>query len=163
MSFGGLDEQELKLLQLAAEDAPLTAGRLLSSQALIRLYTHLLKGNEAVAGEDAHEAFASSLSKQDAVAVEATQLLSRWIGRHAADVALVTGAEGGAYLFSDSGRHGLAPLSREALRDGFDFGQSGSAAATIPLFLVDSTTAALKGAVIAMDFDEDHGAKQPVA
>jgi len=163
MSFGGVDERELTLMRHVAEGAPLTAARLLSNQALLRLYAYLLDEEAPASGEAVAEAFEEGLSKQDEAAVKAAEILSGWLGRYAGDLALMNGAEGGAYIFSDGGRHGLVPLSRQALRHGFDHGRSEGGATNVPLFLVDSTTAALKGAVFAIEFDEDHGAVQPAA
>ncbi|MDY6960632.1 MAG: glucokinase [Pseudomonadota bacterium] len=163
MSLGGVDAEEIELLKHAGADGPMSAGNLLSSEALQRLYVHLLSRKGRVADGDPHDSLATGLAKQDAVAVEASQIFSAWIGRRIGDLALLTGAEGGAYLVSDEGRYGLDVLSPQALRQGFEAGRTGSGLARLPLFLARSTTAVLRGAALAIQFDEDHGGGQPAA
>lgn len=162
-SFGGCNAEDLDLLQHAGGGGPMTAGQLLSSQALYRLYAHLMQREARAPEGDLHDSLATGLAKQDAVALEASRIFSTWTGRKMGDLALLTGAEGGAYLFSDEGTHGLDLLSPQALRQGFELGRTGAGVACFPLFLVRSPTAVLRGAALAIEFDEDHGAGLPAA
>ena len=86
MSLGGVDAEEIELLKHAGADGPMSAGNLLSSEALQRLYLHLLSRKGRVAEGDPHDSLATGLRP----VLHRAQTLEREVGTAHSRVALET-------------------------------------------------------------------------
>ena len=152
-SLGAHDEHELALLERLRKDrSHLSAERALSGPGLAELYQAIAASyGESSTELQPNDVLVRALSGEDRTAVEALDVFVIWLGRFAGDAALLLGARGGVYLGG-----GIAPkialaLSSGAFRAAFEQkGRMTAYLAPIPVYVIHSDFATLKGAAAAL-------------
>jgi glucokinase len=92
-----------------------------------------------------------ALAGDDAIADEAIEIFSTWLGRFAGNMALVFGARGGVYIGGGIAPKITAALSAGPFREAFEQkGRMRAYLAPIPVFVILVEFATLKGAAAAL-------------
>ncbi len=152
-TFAAKDAHELALVErLIAGRGHLSVERVVSGPGIVDVYRALaeMHGHTAPQLRPA-EVVTRARSGADPLAREAIELFVTWLGRFAGDVALFFGARGGVYLGG-----GIAPklidfLSAGEFRRSFEAkGRMASYLTAIPVYVILSDDAALKGAAAAL-------------
>lgn len=144
---------EFDIRTVIAHDGFVTAGQVLTGRGLVALYAALAKAR-GQQPQDLNPTQISKvgLSREDAAATEALDLMATWLGRFAGDVALHYGATGGVFLAGGLPA-GIAPaLQTGRFRDAFEgVGERRDYLTAMPLNVIKaSADAGLRGAAVAL-------------
>ena len=146
-------EREFAILQRLREGRErVSTERVLSGPGLADLHGILadLRGLAPESLEPA-EVVSRALARSDAAAEEALDHFVTWAGRFAGDVALLYGARGGIYLGGGIPPRILGALTSGRFRAAFEAkGRMSAYVAAIPVYVVLSGEAALRGAAAAL-------------
>ncbi|WDZ81534.1 glucokinase (plasmid) [Ensifer adhaerens] len=125
---------------------------LLSEAGLCHLNELLLESaGQAVRGSPASSIIDAALSGSDAVAAKAVDNFATWLARFAGDIALLYDARGGIYLWGAIPRRMERRLKADLFRAAFEAkGRRSAWLAEIPIFIIRSDDAILKGAALAL-------------
>ena len=125
---------------------------LLCEGGLCHLYELLLESaGQAVRGSPAASIIDSALRGSDAVAAKAVDNFATWLARFAGDIALLFDARGGIYLWGPIPRQMERRLKADSFRAAFEAkGRRSAWLAEIPIFIIRSDDAILKGAALAL-------------
>ncbi|WP_429819758.1 glucokinase [Ensifer sp. B1-9] len=125
---------------------------LLSDAGLCHLYELLVEGTgQAVRGLPASSIIDAALIRNDALAATAVDTFATWLARFAGDIALLYDGRGGIYLWGLIPRRMEQRLRGKLFRAAFEAkGRRSSWLAEIPIFLIRSDDAILKGAAVAL-------------
>lgn len=133
-------------------ESHVSAEKLISGPGLTRLYGALAQLNKRdVEPLTAQEIVKRGLAEDDPLAMDALGMFVKWLGRFAGDVALMYGATGGIYLAGGISPSILDLLASDAFRAPFlAKGRLASYLDAIPVHVIKSQEAGLKGAAIAL-------------
>lgn len=150
VTFAPENAAELAIVEkLRASRGHVAVEDLVSGPGLVALY-RILSGR-ASGPLAAPDIVAHAFARDDPFAEQALKLFVTWLGRFAGDIAMVFGARGGVYLAG-----GIPPKIIEALTTGmfraaFEAkGRMAAYVAPIPIFVIMSEDAGLRGAAIAL-------------
>jgi len=152
MCFDAADGQDLWYVEeIRAALGGRAAGTLLSTDALLALCNLPSAGLEdKVTYTTVSEALAAAMTQPDSSAATGLARYHLWLSRFIQDVSLATGARGGVYLAGELPMKLLPHLKAQASRSPFVWSGTGPlSSATIPVHVVDSISAVLKGAAMA--------------
>jgi len=150
VTFRAQGRQELDLLdQMSEGPGTLTTEDVLSGRGLMKLHRLLSGGKEELSTP---EIVRAALVRADSTAKAALTQFIAWLGRYAADIALVYGARGGIYLGG-----GIAPNMVKALANGAfgaafeDSSRHSAYLSAIPVYVIKTgADAGLRGAAVAL-------------
>lgn len=150
VGFSAQSDEEFGMVRRLARDVGyVTAEHLISGSGLVRTYRMLYEqsGSPSAAPEIVRMAIVDG----DPRALRCVRLFSTWLARLAADLAILFGARGGIFIAG-----GIAPRIYPFLSDGnfraaFEArGPLSDYLAEIPVFVIQSQDAGLKGAALAL-------------
>ncbi|MFK0278562.1 glucokinase [Ensifer sp. NPDC090286] len=153
ISFAPHTRGEFDLLERIRCDTDyVSVENLLSDAGLCHVYELLLESaGQAVRGLPALSIIDAALNGSDRVAAKAVDYFATWLARFAGDVALLYDARGGIYLWGANPRRMERRLKLEVFRAAFEAkGRRSSWLAQVPIFLIRSDDAILKGAAVAL-------------
>lgn len=153
IAFAPQTRQELDILERMRCDTDyVSVENLLSAAGLSHLYELLLENaGQAVRDLPASDIIDEALNENDMVAAKAVDDFTTWLGRFAGDVGLIYNACGGIYLWGPIPRRMERRLRADFFRAAFEAkGRRSSWLAQIPIFLIRSDDAILRGATIAL-------------
>jgi glucokinase len=153
VTLGASDGRELAIIEhMGRGREHLSIERALSGPGLAALYGAIAAARGMGAGRHAPaEIVAKALAAEDEIAKETLDLFVAWLARYAADAALIVGARGGVYLGGGIPAKILPALTSGAFREAFEHkGRMRAFLAPIPVYVILSEFAALKGAAAAM-------------
>lgn len=132
--------------QLRARHPHVSADRVLSDRGVVEIAEGLRVLDGAPAQATMIDSLIGAARAGDAVALEAFQLFSQWLGGVAGDLALTAGARSGVYLFSPMVLAWGALFDRQRCRAAFETkGRMSAYVAEIPLYLVTEQHCGLLG------------------
>ena len=152
MSFDAADGQDLWFVEeIRAALGGRTAGTLLSTDALLALCNLPSAGLEdKVTYTTVSEALAAAITQPNSSAATGLARYHLWLFRFIQNVAFATGARGGVYLAGELPMKLLPHLKAQASRSPLVWSGTGSlSTTTMPVHVVDSISAVLKGAAMA--------------
>lgn len=157
VSFAVKDAEELLLVEgIRKGKGHVSAERLISAPGLEAIFRVLGETRGVDARLSAGEIMEAATGGEDRLAEDAVGYLASWLGRFAGDMALVYGARGGVYLagsmapniFADqAGNASRAAAFNQAFQDK---GRLASYLAPIPIYVVRSIDAGLRGTAVAL-------------
>lgn len=153
IAFAPQTRRELDILERIRCDTDyVSVENLLSDGGLCHLYELLLEGTGQVVREMSSSGILdAALNARNAVAARAVDDFCTWLARFAGDIALLYDARGGIYFWGPIPRRMESRLKAELFRTAFEAkGRRSSWLAQIPMFLIRSDDAILKGAALAL-------------
>ncbi|MCK3781053.1 glucokinase [Ensifer sesbaniae] len=156
MSFAPRTHEELDILERVRSDAGhVSVEHLLSGRGLAQLYQILLESSGQPARFlQAADIVSAGLQGDDRCATTAINYFATWLGRFAGDIALLYEARGGVYLWGPILRKMEKLLHNGAFRLAFEAkGRRSDWLSQIPVFLIRSEDAVLRGAAKALTQD----------
>lgn len=153
VSFAPQTRQDFEIVEGLKVDIDfVSAEHLISGPGLVTLYQTLgAKAGQPVAQITPEAIVDRARSGSDVIADSTISLFVTWLGRFAGDVALTFGARAGVYIGG-----GIAPRILPFLQDGTfreafeDKGRLSSYLAAIPIYVIATPNAGLKGAALAV-------------
>lgn len=151
ITLGAHGAEELALLaRLRKGGTHLSVEKALSGPGLVDLYRAVAETKGASVPEPI-DVVSWALAGDDAIAREALDLFSIWLGRFAGNIALAFGARGGVYIGGGIAPKITAALSAGPFREAFEQkGRMRAYLAPIPVYVILAAFAALKGAAAAL-------------
>ncbi|RAS08305.1 glucokinase [Ensifer adhaerens] len=163
ISFAPQTRAEFDILERIRCDTDyVSVENVLSEGGLCHLYELLLEGaGQTIRSLPAFSIIDSALNGGDAVAAKAVDNFATWLARFAGDIALLYDACGGIYLWGPIPRRIERRLKAKLFRSAFEAkGRRSAWLAAIPIFMIRSDDAILKGAALAiarrLSFGEYH-------
>lgn len=153
ISFAPQTRWEFEILERIRCDTDyVSVENLLSDAGLSHLYELLLESaGQAIRGLSASDIIDAALNGSDAAAAKAADSFATWLARFVGDIALLYDARGGIYLWGPIPRRMERRLKAELFRAAFEAkGRRSSWLAQIPILLIRSDEAVLKGAAVAL-------------
>lgn len=153
ISFAPQTRKEFDILERIRCDTDyVSVENLLSNGGLCHLYELLLESaGQAVRNLPAFDVIDAALNGSDAVAAKAVDNFATWLARFAGDIALLYDARGGLYFGGAIPRRMEKRLRVGLFSAAFEAkGRRSSWLAQIPIFLIRSDDAILKGVAVAL-------------